>query len=120
MPGDVRGRALVDMHMKLCDLQLTRHAGTIIFPRRFLPKERWNTPAMAEAKAEIEKHLAILDKHLAGKIYLVAEQFSLADVCYMPFLEFLPLMEIAPPTAVAAWSQRLLARPSAATTRPEK
>ena len=120
MPGDVRGRALVDMHMKLCDLQLTRHAGTIIFPRRFLPKERWNTAAMAEAKAEIEKHLAILDKHLAGKIYLVAEQFSLADVCYMPFLEFLPLMEIAPPTAVAAWSQRLLARPSAATTRPEK
>ena len=120
VPGDVRGRALVDMHMKLCDLQLTRYAGTIIFPKRFLPKERWNTAAMAEAKAEIEKHLAILDKHLAGKTYLVAEQFSLADVCYMPFLEFLPLMEIAPPTAVAAWSQRLLARPSAATTRPEK
>ena len=113
VPGDARGRALVDMHMKLCDLQLTRYAGTIIFPKRFLPKERWNTAAMAEAKAEIEKHLAILDKHLAGKIYLVAEQFSLADVCYMPFLEFLPLMEIAPPTAVAAWSQRLLARPSA-------
>ena len=117
---DARGRALVDMHMKLCDLQLTRHAGTIIFPKRFLPKERWNTAAIAEAKAEIEKHLAILDKHLSGKTYLVAEQFSLADVCYMPFLEFLPLMEIAPPTAVAAWSQRLLARPSAAATRPEK
>ena len=45
---------------------------------------------------------------------------SLADVCCMPFLEFLPLMEIAPPPAVAAWSQRLLARPSAAATRPEK
>jgi hypothetical protein len=29
-----RGRALVDMHMKLCDLQLTRYAGTIIFPKR--------------------------------------------------------------------------------------
>ncbi len=69
---------------------------------------------------EIEKHLATLDKHLAGKTYLVADQFSLADVCYMPFLDFLPLMEITPPTAVAAWSQRLLARPSAAATRPEK
>ena len=81
VPADARGRALVDMHMKLCDLQFTRHAGTIIFPKRFLPKEKWNNVAIAEAKAEIEKHLAILDQHLAAKTYLVAEQFSLADVC---------------------------------------
>ena len=120
VPSDTRARALIDMHMKLCDLQLTRHAGTIVFPKRFLPKERWNTAAMAEAKAEIEKHLAILDKHLAGRTYLVAEQFSLADVCYAPFVEFMPLMEIAPPPAVAAWSELLLARPSAAATRPDK
>ena len=81
MPADARGRALVYMHMKLCDIQFTRHAGTIIFPKRFLPKERWNTAAIADAKAEIEKHFAILDKQLAGKTYLVAEQFSLAEVC---------------------------------------
>ncbi len=120
VPADARGRALVDMHMKLCDIQFTRQAGTIIFPKRFLPKERWNAAAIADAKAQIEKHFAILDKQLAGKTYLVAEQFSLAEVCYAPFLEFLPLMEIAPPGAVAAWSERLLARPSAVSTRAEK
>jgi len=120
VPADARGRALVHMHMKLCDLQFTRQAGTIIFPKRFLPKERWDTTAIAKAKAEIEKHLAILDKQLVGKTYLVAEQFSLAEVCYAPFLEFLPLMEIVPPTAVAASSERLLARPSVVATRPEK
>jgi glutathione S-transferase len=76
--------------------------------------------AIAEAKAEIEKHFAILSQHLAVRTYLVAEQFSLADICYMPFLEFLPLMEITTSTAVAAWSERLLARPSAVATRPEK
>jgi glutathione S-transferase len=119
-PADPRGRALVDMHMKLCDLQLTRYAGTIIFPKRFLPKERWNMVAITEAKVEIEKHFAILGQHLAGRTYLVAEQFSLADICYTPFLEFLPLMEITPPTAIAAWGERLLARPSAAATKPEK
>ena len=119
-PADARGRALVDMHMKLCDLQFSRHAGTIIFPKRFLPKERWNTTAIADAKAEIEKHLAILDKLLASKTYLVAEQFSLAEVCYAPFVEFLPLMEIAPPREVAAWCERVLARPSAVATQPEK
>ena len=120
VPADARGRALVDMHMKLCDIQFTRHAGTIVFPKRFLPKEKWNTAAIADAKTQIEKHFAILDKQLAGKTYLIAEQFSLAEVCYAPFLEFLPLMEITPPGAVAAWSERLLARPSAVSTRPQK
>jgi glutathione S-transferase len=117
-PSDLRQRALVDMHMKLCDLQMTRHTGTIIFPKRFLPKERWNQAAMAEAKTAIEKHLAILDTQLAGKQYLVGEQFTLAEICYLPFIDFLPLMEIAPPPAVAAWRDRMLGRPSAAETKP--
>ena len=52
---------------------------------------------MVEAMREIEKHLAILEKYLQGKTFLVAEQFSVADKCYVPFLEFLPLMEIVPP-----------------------
>jgi hypothetical protein len=64
---------------------------------------------MAEAKAEIETHLATLDMHLIGKTYLVAEQVSLAEVCYAPFLQFLPLMEITPPPAVARWSERRVA-----------
>ena len=118
-PADLRQRALVDMHMKLCDIQMTRHTGTIIFPKRFLPKERWNEAAIAAAKTEIEGHLAILERQLAGKQYLVAEQFTHADLCYLPFLEFLPLMEIAPPSAVAAWRERLLARPSARATKPD-
>jgi glutathione S-transferase len=72
VPADAHGRALVDMHMKLSDLQFSRYAGTIIFPKRFLPKDKWNTVAIAEAKAEIEKHFAILSQHLAGRTYLVA------------------------------------------------
>src|SRR5262249_38276088 len=118
-PTDPRQRALVDMHMKLCDLQLTRQAGTIIFPKRFLPKERWNAAAMADAQKEIEKHIAILEQQLTGRHFLVGDKFSLADVSYLPYLEFLPLMEINPPPAVAAWSERLLSRPSAKATRPD-
>jgi glutathione S-transferase len=120
VPADPRQRALVDMHMKLCDLQFGRPAVTIIFPKRFLPKERWNAAAIAEATKEIEKHLAVLDKQLTGKSFLVAEQFTLAEICYAPFLEFLTLMEISPSPAVAAWSERILSRPSAKETRPER
>jgi len=120
VPADLRERARVDMHMKLCDLQMTRQAGTIIFPKRFLPKDRWNMAAISTAKAEIEKHLGILDAELNGKTYLVAEQFTLADLCYLPFVEFLPLMEIESPPNVAAWVERLLARPSAQVSRPAR
>jgi len=118
VPADVRGRALVSMHVKLCDLQLTRQTGTIIFPKRFLPKERWDEAAMAQAKKEIEKHLGILETQLHGKQYLVGDRYSLVEVCYTPFVEFFPLMEITPPAAVAAWSARMLERPSARETKP--
>ena len=118
-PSEARGRALVDMHMKLCDLQLTRPWAAIIFPKRFLPKERWNETAMAEAKAEVEKHLAVVERQLGAGKFLVSDRFTLADLCYLPFLEFLPLAEIKPPPAVAAWTERLLARPSALKTKPE-
>lgn len=118
VPPDVRNRALVSMHMKLCDLQLTRQTGSIIFPKRFLPQDRWDTAAMAQAKKEIEKHLDTLETQLKGKEYLVADRYTLAEVCYAPFVEFLGLMDITPPPAVAAWTTRMLGRPSAQQTKP--
>jgi glutathione S-transferase len=118
VPADARGRALVAMHMKLCDLQLARQTGTIIFPKRFLPKERWNEEAMAQAKKEIDKHLEVLENQLKGKEYLVADRYSLVEVCYTPFVEFFSLVEVTPPPAVAAWTARMLARPSAKETSP--
>ena len=117
-PGDAQGRALVEMHMKLCDLQMARQTSTIIFPKRFLPKERWDEKAMAQAKSEIEKHLAIVDTQLAGKPFLLGDLYTLAEICYTPLVQFLPLMEIAPPPAVAAWVERMLTRPSALQTAP--
>jgi glutathione S-transferase len=118
LPADAKGRALVDMHVKLCDLQMSRQTGTIVFPKRFMPKERWNEADMLKAKEEIEKHLGIVDRTLGNKEYLVADRYTLADLCYIPFLEFLPLMEISPPAAVAAWTARLQSRPSSIKTKP--
>jgi glutathione S-transferase len=118
LPGDTQARALVDMHMKLCDLQFSRQTTTIIFPKRFLPKQRWDEKVMAQAKGELEKQVSILEKALEEREYLVADRFTLADLCYIPFVEFFELMEIAPPPAVAAWTERLLDRPSARQTKP--
>ena len=119
-PPDARGRARVDMHLRLCDLQMARPAGIIIFPKRFLPPERWDRAAMAQAKADIEKHLAIVERTLGEQSFLVDDEYTLADIAYTPFLQFLPLMEIEPPPRVAAWRARLLDRPTAMATAPER
>ena len=118
VPADARGCALAAMHMKLCDIQLARQTGVIIFPKRFLPKERWDETAMGQAKKEIERHLAVLERQIAGKDWMMGDRYSLVEVCYTPFVEFFPLMEITPPPAVAAWTERMLGRPSARETKP--
>jgi glutathione S-transferase len=118
VPSDTRGRALVTMHIKLCDLQFAVHTDALIFPRRFLPRERWDLPAQQRAIDAIAKHLALLEQQLSGKQYLVAEAYSLAEVAYTPFVAFLPLLELTPPPHVADWIERISNRPSALATRP--
>src|SRR5437763_12220358 len=118
VPADPRGRALVAMHMKLCDIQLARQTGIIIFPKRFLPKDRWDEGAMAQAKKEIEKHLAIVERQIGDREWMVGDRYSLVEICYTPFVQFFPLMEITPPPAVAAWTRRMLERPTARETKP--
>ena len=119
LTADPLEHALVDMHMKLCDIQMARQTGAIIFPKRFLPKERWDEKVMAQAKSEIESHLGILEHELTGKQYLVAGRYTLAEVCYTPFVQFLALMEITPPPAVTRWVEQMLTRPSAVQTAPK-
>jgi glutathione S-transferase len=119
-PQDIKARALVDMHMKLCDVELTRHAGTIIFPKRFLTQDKWDEKAFEQARIPIQRHLMILGHDLGNREFLVGTRFTAADLVYMPHLHFLHLMEVEVPSNVKAWADRLLTRPSALATVPER
>lgn len=118
VPADPRGKGLVAMHMKLCDLQLGVETGPLIFPLRFLPRERWDTAAMDRARERIAKHLDIVEGQLGDREYLVDDRYSLVEVCYTPLVEFLLLAGITPPPRVDRWIGRMLARPSALATKP--
>ena len=63
---------------------------------------------------------AVQYPHSQDKLVRYAQSYSLVEVCYTPFVEFLPLMEITPPPHVAAWTARILARPSAQATKPAR
>jgi glutathione S-transferase len=120
VPDDVRGRALVDMHVRLCDAHVGRYAGAVLFPKRFLPEANWDRAAMEAARKEIDRHLLIIERELGDRHYLVGESFTLADVAYLPFLHFLAMMEVAAGPRVKAWAERVLARPRAQATVPAR
>ncbi len=120
LPADERQRALVRMHMRLCDLELAEPGRTILLPKRFLPETMWRLDRMAEARARIQKHFTILEEQLGGREFLVGNQLSLADVCYAPFLQFVPMMEVALGPQTEAWAAGILARPSLQETRPAR
>ena len=120
VPRDAGGRALVDMHLRLCDAHLGRYAGAILLPKRFLPEEKWDRASMDVARQQIDAHLAIVERDLGDRAYLVGESFTLADIAYLPFLHFLELMEVSAGPHVKAWAKRVLARPSAQATVPAR
>jgi len=119
-PPDVRGRALVDMNLRLCDAHVGRYAGAILFPKRFLPEERWDRTAMDSARQELDRHFALLERGFGDRHYLVGDSFTLADITYLPFLHFLGTMEVSTGPKVQAWAARILARPSARATVPAR
>lgn len=120
LPPDAQDRARVALHMKLCDIELANPSYTVIFSKRFVPQDRWRQDEIERNKKPITRHLEVLGRELADKRYLVADRFTLADLCYMPFLHFRALLDVAIPENVERWAQHLLERPSAQATVPPK
>jgi glutathione S-transferase len=80
------------------------------------PAEQRNEKAAAAAKEEMQGLLAMVDRALEGKEYLVGGKFSLVDlaVCgYVPFLARIGV-DIGPHKNVQAWVARCTARPAMA------
>jgi glutathione S-transferase len=120
VPADPKGRALVAMHAKLCDLEWGIHTRALIFPARFVSREKWNHEEMAKAREGVQAHLEMLDAQLGNREWLVADRFTLAEVAYAPFVQFFDVLELRPSPRLRAWAERILARPSARATTPTR
>src|SRR5579859_819823 len=108
-PTDLRQRARVNMFIQICDRQFAPYVELMIVA---LNKEL-HIQDNNVAASEIQKHLNFLDRRLAGRDYLVTSSFTMADLVYIPFLQFLPRIKVKPSRIVSIWSKRILARPSA-------
>lgn len=82
-----------------------------------MPEEQWDHEAIENLKLKVLEHFERLAATLSQSSYLVGDEYSLADLCYVPFIDLLPLLELSIPEPVRSWIERLLERPSSAETK---
>jgi glutathione S-transferase len=122
-PADARGRARMDQwtsveysYFSAPAMRLVREK--MFHPLRGLPVDAQN---VAAARAELTRTLDVLDQALAAQPYLAGEEFSLGDIGFMPYIEYLYAAQeselITSRPHVAPWWKRVSERPSWQTLR---
>lgn len=87
VPADVRSRALMEQWISVETSNFTPHAMKFIYHHVF---QRPQEPEVLQAaEAKLTETLGILDAHLAKHPALAGETFSLADISYMPYVEYM-------------------------------
>lgn len=89
-PADAKGRALMEQWISVETSNFTPHAMAIIHQLFFGPM-RGTQPDMAkveEGRTKLARCVAVLETQLARGPHLLGAQFTLADLCYMPYIEY--------------------------------
>src|SRR5690242_10292528 len=90
-PKDQRARGRMEQWISVEQSYFNGPAMRIIMQLHFGPM-RGAAPDMAvveQAKRDLQRPLDVIDQALAGTPYLAGEAFSLADISWMPYVEYL-------------------------------
>lgn len=113
-PGDARGRARMEQWISIETSNFTPSAMKFIYHHVF--KRPQDDAVLATATASLATALKVMDARLGGTPYFAGDKFTIADICFMPYVEYLmatPVKEtIAAHANVAAWWTRVSERPS--------
>jgi glutathione S-transferase len=117
-PKDPKGRAMMEQWISVETSNFTPHAMTYISEYFFAPMRGTQTDVakVEAAKPKLQKCLEIMDKQLAKGPHIAGDQFTLADICFMPYVEYAmgtPAKDlIAAQSNVQAWWKRVSERAS--------
>ncbi|MEI9939160.1 MAG: glutathione S-transferase N-terminal domain-containing protein [Pseudomonadota bacterium] len=111
-PKDAHARAVMEQWISIETSNYAGHAMKFIYQYVF---QREQTPEVLKtAGAALDLAYATMDRQLATQPYLAGAAFSIADLCFMPYLEYLaPSPAAAKLTEhphVAAWWSRVSSR----------
>jgi glutathione S-transferase len=117
-PDDPRQAARGDQWIQVADAYFVPHAHGIIFETLFRPflGGAKNEQAIADGREGIQLPLDTLDRWLSSNAFLGGDAFSLADIHWMPYFEYLSKIGEGEPIVrrhhVDAWWRRVSARPA--------
>lgn len=114
VPRELQDRARMEQWISVETSNFTGPAMKFIFHHVF---HRAQTPETLEtAKTQLETALGIMDKQLTATPFIAGASFTLADICFMPYVEYLmatPAKEhVSRFPRVAAWWSKVSERPS--------
>jgi glutathione S-transferase len=114
VPADLHDRARMEQWISVETSDFTGPTMKFVFHHIF---HREQTPAALEAAGEqLTTALTVLDKQLAQHPFLAGSTFSLADICYMPYIEYAmgtPAKDLfAKHPHVVAWWNKVSEMPS--------
>lgn len=113
-PADIQGRARMEQWISIETSNFTPHAMKFIFHTVFQRPQ--DEATLANAGERLGVALDIMDAHLAKQPYFAGAAFSLADISFMPYFEYVAMTpakdQLLKGSHVAAWWSRVSERPS--------
>jgi glutathione S-transferase len=114
VPGDLQGRARMEQWISIETSNFTPNAMKFVY-HHILGRTQ-ESAVLESAGAALDKALAVMDARLADNQFFAGSDFSIADISFMPYVEYLmptPVRERVQAHAnVAAWWTRVSERPS--------
>jgi len=114
VPADARGRAEMEKWISIETSEFSGHAMKFVYQYIF---QRAQEPAVLEAATKgLETTLDVMDARLAKSAYLAGDAFTIADICYMPYIGYAmatPAKDLfAKRPHVMAWWNKISERPT--------
>jgi glutathione S-transferase len=90
-PKDDQGRARMEQWISVETSNFTPHAMKIVWERMFNPMfgKPTNEETVTKAREDLVKVIAILETQLGKTAYLAGDEPTLADIGYLPYIEYL-------------------------------
>jgi glutathione S-transferase len=113
-PSSVEGEGLAYQWSFWGMTEIERHLLTIVVDTFMTPPDKKNPKAVDDAKAALQKPLAVLDDTLKGKQYLLGDTFTIADLNLASVMGWAKLvkLDMTGHGGVANWLDRCLSRPA--------
>ena len=114
VPSDLKERALMEEWISVETSNFTPHAMKFIYHYTF--KRTQEDAVLAAAATSLDTAFSVMEARLTKTPYLAGDQFTLADLFFMPYLEYgmgSPIKEqLAKYPHVSAWWNKVSERPT--------